>query len=281
MPQEPPRWMRFPIEFLVLACLVVGILPTLTIGPILDIAVRSVLGPQVPQYSLSVWHGLTVPLMMSMVALGGGAVLYLLLQPHLARGKDGAPLLPSGAGPPCLRQRPGCGVLAMGQGDRASHWHSTPATPARPVAACRPCRWPLAGVGARSALRSAAAYAGGYALSADVDRRRGMRCGGRLAGQVPPTGGAHARLAARGWWSASHSCGSPRRTWHSRSSWWRSSPHPVAAGAALAAATQTSTQKCCLHPGGAAAACARPCPGDRRGLRPGPHRLRCHDTAAA
>jgi multicomponent K+:H+ antiporter subunit A len=48
-----------------------------------------------PQYSLSVWHGLTVPLMMSMLALGGGAVLYLLLQRHLARGKDGAPLLPS------------------------------------------------------------------------------------------------------------------------------------------------------------------------------------------
>jgi multicomponent K+:H+ antiporter subunit A len=79
----------------VLACLVVGILPTLTIGPILDIAVRSVLGPQMPQYSLSVWHGLTVPLMMSMLALGGGAFLYLLLQRHLARGKDGAPLLPS------------------------------------------------------------------------------------------------------------------------------------------------------------------------------------------
>jgi multicomponent K+:H+ antiporter subunit A len=95
VPQEPPRWMRLPIEFLVLACLVVGILPTLTIGPILEIAVRSVLGPQMPQYSLSVWHGLTVPLMMSMLALGGGAVLYLLLQRHLARGKDGAPLLPS------------------------------------------------------------------------------------------------------------------------------------------------------------------------------------------
>jgi multicomponent K+:H+ antiporter subunit A len=95
VPQEPPRWMRLPIEFLVLACLVVGILPTLTIGPILEIAVRSVLGPQMPQYSLAVWHGLTVPLMMSMLALGGGVALYLLLQRHLARGKDGVPLLPS------------------------------------------------------------------------------------------------------------------------------------------------------------------------------------------
>jgi multicomponent K+:H+ antiporter subunit A len=33
--------------------------------------------------------------MMSMLALGGGAVLYLFLQRHLARGKEGVPLLPS------------------------------------------------------------------------------------------------------------------------------------------------------------------------------------------
>ncbi|AEG91691.1 monovalent cation/H+ antiporter subunit A [Ramlibacter tataouinensis] len=94
-PHEPPRWMRLPIEFLVLACLVVGILPTLTIGPVLDIAIRSVLGDQVPPYSLAVWHGLTVPLMMSLLALGGGAVLYRVLQRYFARGQDRTPLLPS------------------------------------------------------------------------------------------------------------------------------------------------------------------------------------------
>ena len=44
VPHEPPRWMRFPIELLVLACLVVGVLPALTIGPFLDVAVRAVLG---------------------------------------------------------------------------------------------------------------------------------------------------------------------------------------------------------------------------------------------
>ncbi len=94
VPQEPPRWMRLPIELLVLACLIVGTLPTRTIGPILEIAVRSVLGQQVPQYSLSVWHGFTVPLAMSMLALGGGAVLYMLLQRHLGRDKEDTPLLP-------------------------------------------------------------------------------------------------------------------------------------------------------------------------------------------
>ena len=95
VPREPPRWMLLPIEFLVLACLFVGILPALTIGPILEIAVRSVLGPQTPHYSLSIWHGPTIPLMMSMLALVGGTVLYFLLQRHFARGTDGAPLLPS------------------------------------------------------------------------------------------------------------------------------------------------------------------------------------------
>ena len=47
-PHEPPRWMRFPIELLVLACLVVGILPAITIGPILDVGVRALLGAEAP-----------------------------------------------------------------------------------------------------------------------------------------------------------------------------------------------------------------------------------------
>jgi multicomponent K+:H+ antiporter subunit A len=93
-PQEPPRWMRFPIELLVLACLVVGILPTLTIGPILDVGVRALLGANTPSYQLAVWHGFTMPLVMSLVALAGGALLYALLQKYLARGVDKVPLLP-------------------------------------------------------------------------------------------------------------------------------------------------------------------------------------------
>ena len=75
-PHEPPFWMRFPVMFLVLACLVVGIVPGLTIGPFLHIAVSSVLGAATPEYSLAVWHGFTLPLTMSAVALAGGALLY-------------------------------------------------------------------------------------------------------------------------------------------------------------------------------------------------------------
>jgi multicomponent K+:H+ antiporter subunit A len=82
-PHEPPRWMRFPIELLVLACLVVGIAPALTVGPFLDFAAGSVLGADMPPYSLSVWHGLNLPLLMSAAALLGGTLLYLLLQRHL------------------------------------------------------------------------------------------------------------------------------------------------------------------------------------------------------
>jgi multicomponent K+:H+ antiporter subunit A len=96
MPHEPPRWMRFPVELLVLACLVVGILPALTIGPLLAIAMRALLGPAMPAYSLAVWHGFTTPLVMSIAALAGGALLYsILLRTILARGEERTPLLPA------------------------------------------------------------------------------------------------------------------------------------------------------------------------------------------
>lgn len=84
-PQEAPRWMRFPIEILVLLCLLVGIIPTLTIGPFLATAVRSVLGAQTPVYSLAIWHGFNLPLLMSVIALAGGVGLYLLLGGRLNR----------------------------------------------------------------------------------------------------------------------------------------------------------------------------------------------------
>ncbi|HET7570345.1 MAG TPA: monovalent cation/H+ antiporter subunit A [Gammaproteobacteria bacterium] len=92
IPHEPPRWMRFPVEFLVLVCLVVGIIPALTVGPFLNSAARAVLGAATPTYSLAVWHGLTQPLLMSAIALAGGALLYLGLRRYLSSGVEGAPL---------------------------------------------------------------------------------------------------------------------------------------------------------------------------------------------
>ncbi|HLT78877.1 MAG TPA: monovalent cation/H+ antiporter subunit A, partial [Ferrovibrio sp.] len=92
-PREPPAWMRSPVEILVLACIIVGILPAATVGGLLDLAVRSVLGPATPEYSLAVWHGLNQPLLMSLLALAGGVVLYLALQRYLRKGTEGAPLI--------------------------------------------------------------------------------------------------------------------------------------------------------------------------------------------
>jgi multicomponent K+:H+ antiporter subunit A len=93
IPHEPPHWMRFPVELLVLICLVVGIVPGHTIGPFLSTAVHAVLGDATPYYSLAVWHGFTFPLLMSAVASVGGVVLYFMLQGYLATGLEGAPLL--------------------------------------------------------------------------------------------------------------------------------------------------------------------------------------------
>tara|TARA_R110000796_G_scaffold252577_1_gene388070 strand:- start:39545 stop:42448 length:2904 start_codon:yes stop_codon:yes gene_type:complete len=79
-PHEPPRWMRFPVETLVFLCLIVGMIPAISVGPLLFNALSSVLVEQTPEYSLALWHGFNLPLLMSLVALVGGIVLYWLLR---------------------------------------------------------------------------------------------------------------------------------------------------------------------------------------------------------
>ena len=86
-PHEPVRWMRLPIEFLVLACLVVGIAPAWSVGPVLQSAAHAVLAGPTPPYSLAVWHGLNKPMVMSLIALAGGLGLYALLRPALVAGR--------------------------------------------------------------------------------------------------------------------------------------------------------------------------------------------------
>ncbi len=76
LPHPPPRYMRIPVDFLVVICLGVGILPALTVGPLLAMAVQATIQGEPPYYSLAIWHGLNVPLMMSGIALIGGVVLY-------------------------------------------------------------------------------------------------------------------------------------------------------------------------------------------------------------
>ena len=92
-PHEPAHWMRFPIELLVLICLMIGIAPGVTVGPFLATAVKGTLDGTVPYYSLAVWHGFTLPLLMSFIALAGGVALYLALRRYLDSGIEGPPLL--------------------------------------------------------------------------------------------------------------------------------------------------------------------------------------------
>ncbi len=85
-PHEPPHWMRVPVELLVLACLVVGVAPAWSVGPMLAAAAMPVVGGVLPEYSLAIWHGFNLPLVMSLVALAGGAALYLLQRGRRATG---------------------------------------------------------------------------------------------------------------------------------------------------------------------------------------------------
>ena len=75
-PHEPPHWMRVPVELLVLTCLVVGIFPAWSVGRFLNAAARPVVGGDLPEFSLAVWHGLNTPFLMSLVAMVGGMAMY-------------------------------------------------------------------------------------------------------------------------------------------------------------------------------------------------------------
>ncbi|MDX9741904.1 MAG: monovalent cation/H+ antiporter subunit A [Gammaproteobacteria bacterium] len=76
-PHEPPRFMKIPVEILVALCLLVGILPGITVQPILEVITASVLQTPAPHYEVVIWHGFTLPFMMSLVALAGGATIYV------------------------------------------------------------------------------------------------------------------------------------------------------------------------------------------------------------
>jgi multicomponent K+:H+ antiporter subunit A len=83
-PHEPPRWMKVPVEVLVALCLLVGMLPALTVAPLLHVASAAVLGAEPPAYSLAIWHGFNAPLMMSLLALAGGVLVYAARRPLFA-----------------------------------------------------------------------------------------------------------------------------------------------------------------------------------------------------
>ena len=75
-PHEPPRFMKIPVDLLVIICFAVGTLPMFTVAPLLATAVMGSLQTSLPEYSLAIWHGFNAPLIMSIVAFVGGIALY-------------------------------------------------------------------------------------------------------------------------------------------------------------------------------------------------------------
>ncbi|MFP8835587.1 monovalent cation/H+ antiporter subunit A [Hydrogenophaga sp. XSHU_21] len=78
-PHEPPLGMKLPSILLVVICLVVGLLPAATLGPLVHVAATAMAGKPLPDYHLSLWHGFNLPLLMSAIALVAGVGLYALL----------------------------------------------------------------------------------------------------------------------------------------------------------------------------------------------------------
>jgi len=79
-PHEPPRYMKVPVEVLVVLCIAVGMLPAQLVGPLLGAAASSVFGGPLPPYDIAIWHGFNLPLLMSLIAIAGGVLMYWLLQ---------------------------------------------------------------------------------------------------------------------------------------------------------------------------------------------------------
>jgi multicomponent K+:H+ antiporter subunit A len=78
-PHEPPLGMKLPVMLLVTMCIVVGLLPAITFGPLVHVAATALAGQPLPEYHLAIWHGFNLPLLMSAIALAAGIGLYFLL----------------------------------------------------------------------------------------------------------------------------------------------------------------------------------------------------------
>jgi multicomponent K+:H+ antiporter subunit A len=78
-PHEPPLGMKLPTIGLVIMCVVVGLFPAATFGPLVHVAATALSGQALPDYHLALWHGFNLPLLMSAIALFAGILLYRTL----------------------------------------------------------------------------------------------------------------------------------------------------------------------------------------------------------
>ncbi|ABC27699.1 NADH:ubiquinone oxidoreductase subunit 5 (chain L)/Multisubunit Na+/H+ antiporter, MnhA subunit [Hahella chejuensis KCTC 2396] len=75
-PHEPPRYMKVPVEILVALCLLVGVFPNYVVNDLLNAASSAVINGRLPEYSLAIWHGFNIPMLMSLAAMAGGLYIY-------------------------------------------------------------------------------------------------------------------------------------------------------------------------------------------------------------
>jgi multicomponent K+:H+ antiporter subunit A len=101
-PHEPPRPMRFPVELLVALCVAIGLFPKQVVGKMLEVAAGATIGigtagGELPYYSLKLWHGLNTALLMSGLAIAGGAIAWRFRGSVIALHEGPLPL-PRGKG---------------------------------------------------------------------------------------------------------------------------------------------------------------------------------------
>ncbi|MDO5705223.1 MAG: monovalent cation/H+ antiporter subunit A [Paracoccus sp. (in: a-proteobacteria)] len=94
-PHEPPALMRRPVEVLAVLCLAVGVFPMTVLGQPLANASVAILGAGMPDFSVRIWHGINVPLMMSAIAIVLGVAIYLAGRKRIDTGPEGPPLIRS------------------------------------------------------------------------------------------------------------------------------------------------------------------------------------------
>ncbi|MDJ0513405.1 MAG: MnhB domain-containing protein, partial [Methyloceanibacter sp.] len=75
-PHDPPFGMWLPVAILAVLVIVIGIFPSQTAGAIVERTALAVVGEPLPKYYLALWHGFTPALLMSVIALVGGALLF-------------------------------------------------------------------------------------------------------------------------------------------------------------------------------------------------------------
>ena len=74
-PHEPPHLMRLPMEILVALCVLVGLFPAFMATGLLELASQAVIGSPL-DFHLAIWHGVNLPLIMSLIAFAVGIALY-------------------------------------------------------------------------------------------------------------------------------------------------------------------------------------------------------------